>query len=318
MNITLVTPAGQLSRSGNRTTAERWAMILRELGHEVRLALAYEGESADMLIALHAWRSAASVTHFRERNPHKPLVVGLAGTDIYRFLASDPETVIRSLELADVLVGLHEQVGDALPDRFREKVTVIYQSALALCRLPPARRSFDLLVIGNLREEKDPLRAADAARLLPASSRVRVVHLGRAHDPSWAERATAEMKGNPRYVWRGEVAFCQVRQTLARARAMVLSSIMEGGANVISEAVVAGVPVLASKIAGSVGLLGPDYPGYFLVSDTYALARLMLRVEQDSEFLKELRRCCDARAPLFHPARERAAWQELLARLGGG
>jgi putative glycosyltransferase (TIGR04348 family) len=244
--------------------------------------------------------------------------VGLGGTDVCRFLVSDPGTVIQSLELADALVGLHKRVGDALPDRFRDKVTVIYQSAQAARhRYPSRRRSFDVLVIGHLREEKDPLRAAEAARQLPADSHVRVVHLGRAHDASWAERALAEMKTNPGYVWRSEVAFWQVRRALARTLVMVLSSIMEGGANVISEVVVAGVPVLASKIAGSIGLPGPDYPGYFPVSDTDTLAKLMLTVEQDSEFLNELPRRCAARAPLFHPARERTAWQELLARLGG-
>jgi len=318
MDITLVTPADKLSRSGNRTTATRWAGILRGLGHRVRVALAYQDEAADLLIALHAWRSAASVVRFRERHPGKPLVVGLAGTDIYRFLTSDPETVTRSLELADVLVGLHDLVGDAVPERFRSKLTVIYQSARPLPhRDKPRRQAFEVLVIGHLRAEKDPLRAAEAARLLPASSRIRVVHLGRAHDSAWAERARAETEANPRYRWRGEVPNWQVRRALARAPVMVLSSIMEGGANVISEAVAAGVPVLASEIAGSVGLLGRDYPGYFPPGDTAALARLMLLVEQDSDFLAELGRRCSARAALFHPAREREAWRNMLAQLGG-
>lgn len=318
MDITLVTPAGKLSRSGNRTTATRWAMILRSLGYRVRVALAYEGEKADLLIALHAWRSAASVVRFRERYPKRPLVVGLTGTDIYRFLASEPETVTRSLELADVLVGLHELVSEAIPKRFRDKLTVIYQSARPLARREtPRRRSFEVLVIANLRDEKDPLRAAEATRFLPAPSRIHVLHLGRAYDCPWAERARAEMDANPRYHWHGEVPFWQVRRALARAPVMILSSIMEGGANVISEAVMAGVPVLASKIAGSVGLLGRDYPGFFPVSDTAALGELMLRVEQDSYFLAELGHCCAARAPLFEPSLERAAWQALLARFGG-
>ena len=69
MDITLVTPAAQGTRSGNRTTAARWARLLRELGHRVRVALAYEDEAADLLIALHAWRSAAPVSRFRERHP---------------------------------------------------------------------------------------------------------------------------------------------------------------------------------------------------------------------------------------------------------
>jgi putative glycosyltransferase (TIGR04348 family) len=319
MNITLVTPAHKNSRSGNRTTAARWAAILRRLGHRVRVALAYEDEACDLLIALHAWRSAASLRRFRERHPDRPLVLGLGGTDIYRFIESDPETVLGSLELADAVVGLHDLVAEAVPERFRGKLTVIHQSAQALPRrLPPLGGAFEILVIGHLREEKDPMRAAEAAQLLPADSRIRVVHLGRAHEASWAERARAEMAANPRYRWMGEVPGWRVRRALARAPLMVLSSVMEGGANVISEAVAAEVPVLASEIAGSVGLLGRDYPGYFPVGDTAALARLMLRAERDAAFLAALRRRCAERAPLFAPERESEAWRGLIARLSGG
>jgi glycosyltransferase involved in cell wall biosynthesis len=95
----------------------------------------------------------------------------------------------------------------------------------------------------------------------------------------------------------------------------VLSSIMEGGANVVSEAVVAGVPVLASAIPGSIGLLGRDYPGYFPVGDAAALARLMRRAEEEPAFRAALERHCATRAPLFAPERERQAWRALLARL---
>ncbi len=96
---------------------------------------------------------------------------------------------------------------------------------------------------------------------------------------------------------------------------MVLSSKMEGGANVISEAVVAGVPVIASRIPGSVGLLGADYPGYYPVGDARALARLLRRAEEDAAFLKSLAKACKARAPLFAPRREVTAWRKLLRQV---
>ena len=131
----------------------------------------------------------------------------------------------------------------------------------------------------------------------------------------WAARATAEMKRNPRYVWRDEVSGAEVRRLLGRAQALVLSSLSEGGANVISEAVVAGVPVLASRIDGSVGLLGRDYPGYFPVGDTAALTRLLHRIETEPKFLARLRAAIAARSDLFKPARELAAWKALLDEL---
>ena len=98
---------------------------------------------------------------------------------------------------------------------------------------------------------------------------------------------------------------------------MVISSLSEGGANVVSEAAVGGVPILASRIDGNVGLLGRDYPGYFAAGDTAALARLLRRLESDPSFVRKLERAVKVRAPLFRPAREIAAWRRLLAELTG-
>jgi glycosyltransferase involved in cell wall biosynthesis len=81
---------------------------------------------------------------------------------------------------------------------------------------------------------------------------------------------------------------------------------------VISEAIVAGTPVIASRIEGNVGLLGEDYPGYFDVGGTRELARLLLRAETDASFLAELKERSQEKATLFDPANERNAWSSLL------
>jgi putative glycosyltransferase (TIGR04348 family) len=291
----------------------RWARILRQLGHRVHLAHRYDGAAADLMIALHAWRSADSIRRFRELYPDRPLIVGLSGTDIYDYIDRDPGPVLHSLACADRLVALQEPARERVPARFRDKVRIVYQSAALLRRSRPRRTdTFDVAVIGHLREVKDPFRAAEAARRLPASSRIRIVHLGAAETARWAAAAKAEMANNPRYIWRGDRPRADVRRLLGRARAMVLSSLSEGGANVISEAVAAGVPVLATRIDGSVGLLGRDYPGYFPVGDTAALAQLLTRIETDAAFLKRLNRAIVRRAHLFRPAREKAQWKALL------
>ena len=265
------------------------------------------------MIAIHAWRSADSIRNFRELCPDRPLIVALSGTDVYDYIGRDPTPTLRSLACADRLVALQELVRRRVPARFRAKVRVVHQSAAPLRRVRrrPTRR-FDVAVIGHLREVKDPFRAAKAARRLPASSRIRIVHLGAAETPRWAATAKAEMAANPRYVWRGDRPRAEVRRLLGRARAMVLSSLSEGGANVISEAVTAGVPVLATRIDGSVGLLGRDYPGYFPVGDTEALARLLNRIETDAAFRERLQRAIARRAHLFRPALEKAAWKKLI------
>jgi len=316
MKISLITPANKQSRAGNRTTAVRWARILQELGHRVTVAVEYDHQPADLMVALHAWRSAGSIAAFRARHPDRPLVVALTGTDIYRFIHSHPQTTLRSIELADALVGLHDLVHEAIPERFGSKLEIIYQSAPPLpTPRRPARRHFDVCVIGHLRDKKDTLRTALAARELPPESRIRVIQLGKAHTEAWAEQARAELARNPRYHWRGEVPGWAVRREFVKTRLMVLSSIMEGGANVISEAVVAQVPIVASDIPGSVGLLGPDYPGYYPVGDTAALTERLRQAEAEPAFLEALSAHCASRAPLFSAEREREGWRRLITRL---
>ena len=313
MRIILVTPAGVKSRNGNRVTAVRWARILRSLGHRVAIQTEWDGAGADVLIALHAWRSAASVTRYRSRVPNGHLIVALTGTDVYSFLHTDKEVTRRSLEQADSLIALHGLVRETLPPQFRSRIHVIHQSVpnSGLMRRP-SKRTFDVCVVGHLRQEKDPLRAAYAARAMPGASRLRVLHAGGARDPDWADIARTEMVRNRRYGWLGEVPGWRVRRLYGRAHAMVISSLTEGGANVVSEAVVAGLPVIASRIPGNVGLLGPDHPGYYPPQDTEALRDRLWCAETEPAFLDELARHGAERARLFSPDREREAWRRLL------
>ena len=316
MNIILITPPGPNARTGNAVAALRWARILRRLGHRVTVAADYAGEPADAMVAIHAWRSAEAIRRFKTQNAARPLILQLSGTDIYQYINDDPAPTLGSLQLADRLVALNSFAWRVVPKEFRKKLRVILQSAPKPTRpRRPSRRHIDIAVIGHLRDIKDPLRAAAAARLLPARSRVRVVHIGRAYSPEWADKANAEIAANPRYAWRDEVPRAAVQNLLLRSHAMVLSSRSEGGANVISEAIVAGVPILASRIDGNVGLLGADYPGYFRVGDARALARLLWRIETDRPFVARLRRAIARRAPLFRPERELAAWRRLLAEV---
>ncbi len=316
MKISLVTPAGKRSRGGNRVTAVRWAGMLRELGHRITVSEADDGRNADMMIAVHAWRSADSIQRFSDAHPNRPLIVLLAGTDIYHFQDSHPAVTHGSMERSHRLVCLHDMAYRAIPERFHSKLRIIYQSAppLPFPRLP-SPRTFGVCVVGNLRKEKDPMRAAFAARKMPQESRLQVVHLGRAHDDAWAELARREMLENQRYRWRGEVPGWKVRRQFARSHAMVISSVMEGGANVVSEAVAAGLPVIASHIDGNIGLLGDDYLGYYPAQNTAVLAELLWRAETDAAYLSGLTAQVGLRADMFDPARERSSWEALLAEV---
>jgi putative glycosyltransferase (TIGR04348 family) len=317
MRILLATPAPPGSRKGNRVTAVRWAHLLRALGHRVGVAQAYSGQRCDLLIALHARRSAPSVVRFHDMNPGRPLIVALTGTDLYGDIHTSADAK-RSLELATRLVLLQPEGVRELPEAVRDRARVIFQSVR-----PPRRRRrphadvFEVCVLGHLRPVKDPFRTAQAARLLPATSRVRILHLGAALSEDMAEQARAEEAVNPRYRWLGERPRGRALYILSGCRLLALTSQLEGGANAVSEAVAVGVPVVSSRIAGSVGLLGADYPGYFPYGATRALADLLQHVETDTAFYSDLRARCERLRGLIDPNRERESWEKLLGELEG-
>ena len=171
-------------------------------------------------------------------------------------------------------------------------------------------------MLGHLRPVKDPFRTAMAARRLSPSSRIQVVHVGGALTDDMKTQVDAEASTNPRYRWLGEIPRWRALRILARSRALVLTSQMEGGANAISEAIACAVPVISSRISGSIGLLGEDYPGYFPVRNTQALADLLMRVETDTAFYNTLKAWCERLKPIVNPDRERQSWKCLLQDLG--
>lgn len=321
MRILLVTPAPPGSRTGNRVTAERWAEILLDLGHQVTLAedatAAVDGgeEAPDLLVALHAKKSAAAIEEFQRRAPKCPVVTVLTGTDLYGDIRSDP-TMRRSMEAARFLIALQPKGMERLPKDLRGNVRVIVQSARVPTEtLEPLADRFEVAVSGHLREVKDPFRTLEAAALLPASSRIHITHLGGALARQMATRARAETAENPRYTWLGEMPREEALRIVSRCRVLSLTSKMEGGANVVCEAIALGVPVISSRIDGTIGLLGEDYPGYFPVGDTVALAALLSRAETEPEFYGELADHCRRLQPLVDPVRERKAWNDLLTEI---
>jgi putative glycosyltransferase (TIGR04348 family) len=316
LRVLIVTPAAPGSRNGNRTTAERWARHLRALGHRTQIAVEWDGRDCDVLIALHARRSHAAIKAWKAAHPERPLVVVLTGTDLYRDIRHDAEARA-SLRLADRMVVLQTKGLDELNAAQRAKTRVIFQSVHAVRRQATPRSYFLVTVIGHLREEKDPFRAARALAHLP-QSKIRIVHLGKAMTPEMGRQARALMRADPRYRWRGELDHGATMRWLARSHAMVISSRMEGGAHVVSEAIGIGVPVIASAIAGNIGLLGERYPAYFPFADETALAARLARAQSDPAWLAKLGAAVRARRRRVDPATERAGIARLLDDLPSG
>ena len=314
MKIALVTPARPVAHSGNRNTAVRWATLLRELGHRVRVATVWDDRPADLMIALHARRSHESIARFAAAFPQRPLLVMLTGTDLYADIRVDAAAKL-SLKLATRLIVLQHAGLLELAPSVRRKTRVIYQSTRSIKKPAPLKSNFEICISGHLREVKDPFRLAAALNYLPAQSRIRAVQIGGAMDARMRTEAVRWMRREPRYDWPGELPHGAALKRLARARLMVISSRMEGGANVVTEALAAGVPIIASRISGNIGMLGQDYAGYFPFGDERALARVLWRAESDAEFYARLKRQCGARRSLTYRSREKNALRRLLSEV---
>ena len=299
---------------GNQTTATRLATLLQELGHSVVMCKNFDRGQFDLLIALHARRSARSIKLFHKLNVHLPIILILTGTDLYHDIHSN-KSAQESLEHATRLVTLQKLGTLELPYRLRKKTKSIVQSATETHNSRTksfSHEGFQIAVVGGLRPVKDPFRSAMAVRSLPKLSSVNVLHVGPAMSHQMEKRALTESERNPRYQWIGEQTYRATRQIILESDLLVLSSRSEGGANVICESISDSTPILASRIPGSVGILGEHYPGYFPTGDTQELRRLILLAETDPAFMQKLRVCCHRLKKVVSPERERRSWENLL------
>jgi len=302
------------SNNGNWHTAQRWANFL---SNHCDIALLPHWPSPSLqrtpqaMVALHARRSAASIRAWAEDWPDKPLIVVLTGTDLYRDIQNDIEAQ-QSLALATHLVVLQEAGLSALPDVWRSKARVIYQSAPALKPADKSSRRFGVLMVGHLRDEKDPLTFIRAAAHDFAAG-IHFEQIGMALAPCFAEAARATEQRTARYRWLGGLNRAATRQRIKRAHVLVNCSLMEGGAHVILEAVQSGTPVLASRISGNIGMLGETYAGYFSPGDDAQLAALVRHCAAEPDFLALLQKQCNERAHLFSPQEEKRLVINLLA-----
>lgn len=312
--IALVTPALADANNGNWQTARRWARMLAADG-PVRLTDRWDGGDEALLIALHARRSAAAVAAWRAAHPTRPLLLVLTGTDLYRDIDGDAQAQ-RSLALADRLVVLNDLGAARLPEALRPRCRVLLQSCPA--RRPLAHkpeRWLRAVVVGHLRDEKDPRTAWRALRRLAGRPDIRLDQIGAALDPALGAEAAALAAAQPGFRWLGPLPHGEARRRIQAAHLLVHPSVMEGGAHAVIEAVRSGTPVLASRIDGNVGLLGTGYGGYFEPGDDAALARRLLQARDDADMLPALQRQLAARAPLFAPEAERATLRRLVAEL---
>jgi putative glycosyltransferase (TIGR04348 family) len=292
----------------------RWQSFLKKLGHEVRISNHWSGKNTDALIALHAYRSHASLVQFRKLYPQRPIILIITGTDLYRDMPTHTE-VLKSMEMSDAIIVLQSAALAMLPKHFQTKTHVIYQSAKSVKRKALLKKSFLVSVIGHLRPEKDPFCTPESLKYLRPESKIQVLHMGKAMSPEMKSLAKAYNKELKNYQWLDELSHSETLQQLSRSHLMVISSLMEGGAHVVTEAIAIGVPVIASDIPGNRGLLGDDYPGYYPVGDAKALALMLQKAEFEPSFYKSLEAHIKKRKNKVQPEFELNSIKALLSRL---
>ena len=315
--IAIVTPAPPRSRSGNRVTALRWTLLLRQLGCRPFLTSEWSGRPAQALLAVHAQKSAASVDAFLRRYPERKVGVLLAGTDLYPEFRPEAQ-MSRCLEQATILITLQAAAASSLPPTLRDRVRVVVQSARSgPGPRRPDRNTSDTLrvcMLAHLRAVKNPLLPFAAEKLVAGRIPLQIEIAGQAMDDELLTAVTRARTARCR--WIGNLPRRQAMALLARSHACLVPSLGEGGANVVSEAIAAGTPLLATAIPGNTGLLGSDWPALFPVDDAPELARLLERVASDIAFFGDLCERTAALQPLVQPAREREALGEVVACLG--
>ncbi|MEO6597160.1 MAG: selenoneine biosynthesis selenosugar synthase SenB [Planctomycetota bacterium] len=316
LRVAIVTPAARGSRSGNRITALRWAGHLRRLGAHVRVLEAWQGQACDLLVAVHAVKTAESVHAAAAALPHLRVVVLLAGTDVYPRFAPDPAAAA-ALQRADALIALQPRCADVLPPELRAKVHTIVQSATAVPTPRPAA-PFRFCVLAHLRPVKDPLLPVQALAHVPVQVPVELVLAGRALTPELATAATVATAAEPRARWVGELRRRAAQTLLGSSHICIVPSSAEGGANVVSEAIAAGTPILATAIPGNLGLLGDDWPGSFSVGDARGLGVLMSRTATEPAFYQNMVKRTLALQPMVDPRHELREWRDLLTQLSLG
>ncbi len=319
-HIVIVSPALSDANNGNWQTADRWRQMLAKNFH-CRIVQTWPDKffnQDNVMIALHARKSADSIAAWHAAHGGSRLVLALTGTDLYRDIQTNA-TPKAALAMASRLIVLQELAPLGLPEVCRAKAEVIFQSTTNQpTHLKPAAH-LRAVMVGHLRSEKSPETLFAAAKLLNADDPIFIDHIGAGLDADLAKAAEATASACPHYRWLDSMPHETTRRAIQRAHVLVHASKMEGGAHVLMEAVCSGTPVLASRIDGNVGMLGADYAGYFDWGDAAGLARLLreCRASQNDEngLLARLGEQCTLRAPLFAPEAESAKLNALVNSL---
>ncbi|MFT6862397.1 MAG: glycosyltransferase involved in cell wall biosynthesis [Akkermansiaceae bacterium] len=313
MKVCVASPYPLTELKGNTVTTSRIVNILRGQGIEARGSYHFDGREADVLISLHAVKGVEGVRDFREKMPKGRVIVLLTGTDLYQSLPQGSEAGLQNLVDANRIVVVQEAAIRRLPVEVREKVVVIPASLDPISiEASPLASPFAISVVGHPRPVKRPFLTIETVARHPEWQDVEVWQIGEGLDEESRKTGEEWSQKEPRYRWFGGLPREESLKLCAKSSLTINSSILEGGANAVLEAMSMGVPVLASRIEGNEGILGEKYPGYFGEGELDGMLQAIIDKRVELRDWVDLAR---ARLPLFSPESEAACWLELLTDL---
>jgi len=313
MKVCVASPYPLSELKGNSVTTDRIVAMLNEGGVEARGSYGNDGEPADILITLHAIKGAPAVFDFKKKTPNGRVIILLTGTDIYQGLAEGSQIGGDALQVADRIVVPQEAALRKLPEKVRGKTVVIRPSLDPIAvKATSSQSPFVISVVGHLRPVKRPFLTIETLAQHPEWSDLEVWQIGQALDAEMRKTAEFWMEEDKRYRWCGGLPREESLALCAKSSLTINSSILEGGANAVLEAMTMGVPVLASRIEGNVGLMGDYYPGYF---EEGGMAKALEAIMHQRVDLDEWSLLLADRLPLFSRVRESESWLELLIEL---
>ena len=349
MKILYLDPALSGTTSGNSSTSTRLTEHWRNLGHAVT-SLSVRGEfpegeaqlrklinESDLLVALHATHCHSILKIWHDLQKPVPLILIVSGTDLFAPVLESGEVSTEfswaceeSSRIVTLAAGLDAYYPAVRREDWRAKTRLVYQGAEPVkwnCQQYDPQQA---VVIGHLRSVKDPLlpvRALEILRekwLLEQTTlkdvRLTIQHFGKILDLNLKEQieaAQVQLASGPlRWQWNGPVSETGIRQVMSSAPLLIMPSLHEGGANVVGEFLVSGLPIVASRVAGNLGILGEDWPALFDAGDPQALADLLLRWNQEPQFREQISRAAKNLADQHDLRREEQRWADLFGELG--
>jgi len=316
MKINVCTGYPLDSPRGNTTTAFRIAERLQMAGHQATAMHTDTPPAADAQISLHALKTAAASAYFAKHQSGK-LFIRLTGTDINGGFEKNQSLSQQTIDLADKLIVTHPACLPQIPDRWQSKTVVIYPSVtmpeLAVISSPTSPL---FTCIGHLRPVKAPHLMYAAIQKIRQTN-LAAISIGNAYDVTDGQQALLNTRHDDRYHWHAGCDRATALAWMKASLATINSSISEGGANTVMEAIQLRIPVLATDIPGNRGFLGDSYDGYFETGRADQLADLMRRCLDDSGFVERLKIQLDGQRPLFSIQRESEQLSKLISENRG-